>query len=259
MGTGSSKKVSCPNCPFKTGHGHKFVTHLAKVHTLKCMKCTKCAKCGEDGFSEVNDNITSHNHDDMNETQSTKNVISCPKCSQSDFENTSLLLDHLEEKHYFTENKSDTSISCPKCNKEGFDNCEDLVEHLNEHHSFGPTQTSIVCPKCSQTCVSTEAFLEHIQHYHAFQPSMISLRAVAPSTGMMGMNKNLPKVGDKIIAMWSVSMWQYFHATIRSYKAESLRYLIDWDDGDTTGKFHSFKIFLSLFTTCQIKSLYCVL
>ena len=48
-------------------------------------------------------------------------------------------------------------------------------------------------------------------------------------------NKKLPKIGDRILSMWSESMWQYFHATIRKFDTINLKYEIDWDDGDTTG------------------------
>ena len=48
-------------------------------------------------------------------------------------------------------------------------------------------------------------------------------------------NKKLPSVGSRILAMWSESMWQYFHATIKRFDSKNLRYEIDWDDGDTTG------------------------
>ena len=48
-------------------------------------------------------------------------------------------------------------------------------------------------------------------------------------------NKKLASVGSRILAMWSESMWQYFHATIKRFDSKNLRYEIDWDDGDTTG------------------------
>lgn len=47
-------------------------------------------------------------------------------------------------------------------------------------------------------------------------------------------NRNLPKCGDRVLAMWVRSKWQYFHATIRQVMP-NLQYLIEWDDGDVTG------------------------
>ena len=36
--------------------------------------------------------------------------------------------------------------------------------------------------------------------------------------------------------MWSCSMWQYFTATIVAFDARELRYTIEWDDHDPSGR-----------------------
>ena len=41
--------------------------------------------------------------------------------------------------------------------------------------------------------------------------------------------------GDRVLAMWSLEMWQYFPATIVRKVRDKNQYEIDWDDGDTTG------------------------
>lgn len=49
-------------------------------------------------------------------------------------------------------------------------------------------------------------------------------------------NRNLPKVGDPVLAMWESTPWQYFTATIVSFNSEKLQYKINWDDQDPTGR-----------------------
>jgi len=49
-------------------------------------------------------------------------------------------------------------------------------------------------------------------------------------------DRNLPEIGDPVVSMWSSSMWQYFTATIESFDRNTLRYTIDWDDNDPTGR-----------------------
>lgn len=48
--------------------------------------------------------------------------------------------------------------------------------------------------------------------------------------------RNLPKVGDPVLAMWEVSPWQYFTATIVSFDSNTLQYTIVWDDQDPSGR-----------------------
>ena len=40
----------------------------------------------------------------------------------------------------------------------------------------------------------------------------------------------------QVLAMWEVSMWQYFTATIASFDMFTLKYTIDWDDQDPSGR-----------------------
>lgn len=72
--------------------------------------------------------------------------------------------------------------------------------------------------------------LGHLQAVHGYEQMT---KAVASP---LAADTVLPCVGDKVLAMWSVSKWQYFHATIVRFISDSLMYEIDWDDGDTTGK-----------------------
>nr|XP_039270005.1 uncharacterized protein LOC120344759 [Styela clava] len=47
---------------------------------------------------------------------------------------------------------------------------------------------------------------------------------------------NMPKIGDHVVSMWGASKWQYFTATIVGFDSSSLKYTIEWDDGDPTGR-----------------------
>jgi len=49
-------------------------------------------------------------------------------------------------------------------------------------------------------------------------------------------NRNIPLVGDRVVSMWSSSQWQYFTAKVVDFDKDSLKYTIDWDDGDPTGR-----------------------
>lgn len=48
--------------------------------------------------------------------------------------------------------------------------------------------------------------------------------------------KNIPKVGDPVLAMWNCSPWQYFTARIVSFDVIDLQYTINWDDQDSSGR-----------------------
>jgi len=49
-------------------------------------------------------------------------------------------------------------------------------------------------------------------------------------------NRNIPLVGDRVVSMWSSTKWQYFTAKVVDFNKHSLKYTIDWDDGDPTGR-----------------------
>ncbi|XP_076821216.1 uncharacterized protein LOC143468110 [Clavelina lepadiformis] len=68
------------------------------------------------------------------------------------------------------------------------------------------------------------------------QPKKINPgQAITVDTGE-GDERNLPGVGDHVVAMWSGSKWQYFTATIESFNKDKLKYTIEWDDHDPTGR-----------------------
>ncbi|XP_048580168.1 uncharacterized protein LOC116604300 [Nematostella vectensis] len=67
-------------------------------------------------------------------------------------------------------------------------------------------------------------------------PSKVVPQNRSPVKGLQKESKNLPKVGDHVLAMWSVSMWQYFTATIVSFDPNTLKFTIEWDDQDPSGR-----------------------
>ena len=75
------------------------------------------------------------------------------------------------------------------------------------------------CPKCDYTFINSEDQKLTLQN----KPSRVG-------------NKSFPGIGDKVLAMWSHSQWQYFHATVRRFIPNQLQFEIDWDDPDPTGR-----------------------
>ena len=66
----------------------------------------------------------------------------------------------------------------------------------------------------------------------------------------------MPRVGDHVVAMWGMSQWQYFTATVVDYDPVEMlefhcwlqtnnilfrEYTIDWDDNDPTGRTVNFQ------------------
>lgn len=49
-----------------------------------------------------------------------------------------------------------------------------------------------------------------------------------------------PVIGDHVISHHQ--KWAYYTATIVSFDRETLKYTVDWDDGDPTGKVQSYKV-----------------
>lgn len=45
-----------------------------------------------------------------------------------------------------------------------------------------------------------------------------------------------PQIGDRVVAMWKSTKWQYFTATICDFDSHKLIYTINWDDNDPTGR-----------------------
>ena len=308
MGSGASKKISCPVCG-KVMKSDIFSEHFRTTHHLKC------GKCGLFGFE--NETVMHKHYDEVHNSQTSTKEIACPKCpaklkTEADF------LGHMSDVHFFLAKDSVVkNLSCPECGKEvtneaslvthtrnfhtlaeqqqrnssgnikcpinctkQFSNEDQFVQHLADTHNFsfvinktnelpqnsqcpncdlvvpsykelvihmqnfhvGDAEVSmeIVCPKCpgDETFVSKEELLVHLKEDHDFvyvDQNNNDIDGGGEGLVIPRKKEGLPKVGDKILAMWSVSMWQYFHATIRRVMPDRITYEVDWDDGDTTG------------------------
>ena len=80
---------------------------------------------------------------------------------------------------------------------------------------------------CSRIEVSDTGFLMLSSGESSLLPSL------SPSYNAHAMS-HLLNVGDRVLAMWIKTKWQYFPATIRKV-LQNLQYQIEWDDGDSTG------------------------
>ena len=259
---------ACPHCGKSKINPEKLQKHLLKNHSHICVKCDrndfksltelkkhhakehpplviKCPiKCDKE-FSVVDDflqhllekhnfafvaeknNVNNNNHDD--EITTTTNYLKCPKCEQTIADSD--IVEHVNKEHStlstsestVTTGRDGRNISCPKCNKSDdgddervntttkFTTSEDLLEHMRINHNF-----------------SSNTNLQKINKKKK--------KSVDNGSSSRRNSNQLPKVGDRVLAMWEVSMWQYFHATIQRKVEGDLAYEIDWDDGDTTGK-----------------------
>ncbi|XP_065068672.1 uncharacterized protein LOC135693983 [Rhopilema esculentum] len=171
----------------------------------------------------------------------------CPRCDHK-FVSSDDILYHIEKQH------PSQNLSCPKCNLKGFKDCTDLIKHVEGSHSIANMPNEIVCSKCNQKGFKDGAeLLNHYEQTHVHTPNQI-VKQVDKPVALHGTkntnhsshiqskpnkvgNKSLPRVGDKVLAMWEHTKWQYFDATIRRFLHEKLQYEIDWDDQDTTGRF----------------------
>ena len=137
--------------------------------------------------------------------------LKCPNCpSYNDGFSTGYeLLEHVKEEHTGSDN---INLTCPKCQQNDITTEEDLINHYIEcHNVVGDYSDNTVCPICaSSDFQDKEHLLDHLDQIHS---------AVIPSSETHNVNEELsnklPKVGDRIIAMWGQSKWQYFHAKIK--------------------------------------------
>ena len=183
-------------------------------------------------------------------------ALECPKCGCTLVNNREFLT-HWEREHESTPLASGRSLSpdriqCPRCNESGFSDLRKLISHVENVHIM--LQNAIVCPKCNlQGFIDGAALLDHCERFHDYvsgkkifvntannavlpQVESVSSGAYSNTRPTKVGNKSLPRVGDKVLAMWVHTQWQYFHATIRRFIPDELKYEIDWDDQDTTGR-----------------------
>eukprot|EP00794_Sanderia_malayensis_P015993 gene15993-17604_t len=175
-----------------------------------------------------------------------KSRLMCPKCDYQ-FINGEDFLYHLEKYHNIKEvdqnrrpslQQRNGSINCPKCDTVKFKNGQDLLNHLQLNHAFLPGDANpakISCPKCNVTGFeSVKLLIEHCDKTHTKISAAVDKVDGADSSTVN--HANLPRVGDKVLAMWVKSKWQYFDATIIKFMPDKLLYEIEWDDQDSSGR-----------------------
>ena len=220
----------CPECGKRKRNDEKLQKHIKKNHEFECEDCEESFKTKIDYQKHKKD---VHSVDSP--------FLKCPVKCGAVFSVVDDFMQHLSDKHNFafvagnpmTNRSPEASheVTCPDC-KTAVE-IGKIVEHVKQIHSdkLGNAQKppSIKCPHCEETSDDFESAMEllkHLKNTHNFSSERQEERIK---------NGGLPKPGDRILAMWEVSMWQYFHATIKRKLPGELRYEIDWDDGDTTG------------------------
>lgn len=175
--------------------------------------------------------------------------VSCPNCNYT-FDNGEDFLRHLQQVHHFMardapdnwHRSATASVTCPGCNTAKFESGQALVNHLQYSHGFlpGEVRDDIECPKCNTGGFSNiKQLVSHIEKSHQQSPRRnLPIQPVvqAPTISTASGRSSLPRVGDKILAMWVKTKWQYFDATIRRFIPETLQYEIEWDDQDPSGR-----------------------
>ena len=141
--------------------------------------------------------------------------LACPRCNESGFPSMDEFISHVENSH----STPKKTIVCPKCNLEGFQDGAALIDHCEEVHNY-TTKSMIVINSTGKSSLH--------------QIKTTSTEALDELTQLL--NTSLPRVGDKVLAMWVHTKWQYFHATICRFIPDELQYEVDWDDQDTTGR-----------------------
>ena len=228
------EKPSCSECGKLKKNSERLQKHVEKNHRFICQKCD-----AKPHFSTLKELIK---HGEEEHTS----LFKCPiKCTET-FSDVDDFLHHLLKEHNFAfvsspNHKVDDKHICPQCNEALRAN--EIFDHVTKNHiDVKPQIYKIKCPKCKDNDVEFETsdkLLDHMREEHDFA-SKANLRTTKTKTktnnkSVKERNQILPKVGDRVLAMWEVSMWQYFHATIKRKMEGQLRYEIDWDDGDTTG------------------------
>ena len=130
----------------------------------------------------------------------------CPKCYSSfsvHEENTDDLYEHI--------NECFRKLNCTRCEVETYTTEADLINHYLTEHSSENVASGVSCPLCGKSDLNDGAsFLNHLEIIHS---------VVMPSKeGNVlddELKEKLPKIGDRIIAMWGQSKWQYFTACIK--------------------------------------------
>jgi len=256
----ADRDTQCPECGKRKKNLEKLRKHLKKNHEFHCFKCGN----KKESFKTLKE-LQKHYAEEHLQS------FECPMNCSSAFSNVDTFLQHLLDEHKFAFVAGGTScardstnsiqeINCPQCKVNVA--ISGLVSHIEKLHVSQNDESSLQlsekgkqfgCPKCDGKIFKlSEELLNHMRTEHHFASNTELQNPKQNGRATSEENMKLPKVGDRVLAMWEVSMWQYFHARIRQKIEGTLRYEIDWDDGDTTGKL---KNQIALFSFYPVDSL----
>ena len=181
--------------------------------------------------------------------------LGCPKCG-SPVGNKKDFMMHWQREHELNDNDTATTRSTPKSNESGFHSIDIYVPDI-EHSDLTPDKAivsqksslegchvgaSLIDP-CEKIPICTEIpkiVLSPTDDNNLPEAETGSINdyknADTQLEEIQSKSKSLPRVGDKVLAMWVHTKWQYFHATICRFIPDQLQYEVDWDDQDTTGR-----------------------
>ncbi|XP_065668500.1 uncharacterized protein LOC136088541 isoform X3 [Hydra vulgaris] len=153
-------------------------------------------------------------------------ALRCPQCpSIPSFKEVEEFFIHIQNNHGIKKQ----SLFCPAC-RISVTNESNLIEHFLKTHF---TTKKITCPLCSTITTDETCFVDHLKSKHLKLLKNNCKRCIYNEE----LIKRLLKDGDRVIALWGQSKWQYFTGKIKRFLKDSLKYEIDWDDGDSTGRF----------------------
>jgi len=254
MGSSASSPLCCPRCGITIANTTLLVDHLKQKHLFGTQHGLNRIDSDNTQYGSRLNGLTSETvssdqklvceicHSLVPSDSYYKHFeeehfnISCPICNKTLPKDEKLFIKHLEVEHRIkSEEQNVQRKKCKYCSVTL--PVAELVDHLANLHITDPADQMISCPKCNKKDIkSGEDFLNHLKDAHKLGEQSGTPDSNREASVIIDGNKKLPKQGDKVYAMWSDSIWQYFGATIKTVHRDTLKYEIDWDDGDTTGR-----------------------
>ena len=159
-----------------------------------------CPKCQIPSFD-----ISQHTLDDIHKHIEDCYQLRCSQCPLTP--GFQIMKDFLNHFHCY-QNINTKNLQCPVCGY-SMDNERHLVEHYFEIHH---TCKKMSCPICKKDITDETAFVKHLESKHSRSFTKSNENILDEELA-----KRLPKEGDRVIAMWGQSKWQYFTAKIKRF------------------------------------------
>ena len=138
---------------------------------------------------------------------STPLKFKCPTCFAIERNEALLIVHYIAFHHQQTQTHI---IICPKCSQYMSNEMELINHYVGEHQEKA---VNIKCAVCNNAGYEDGmALLKHMELMHSVILPVID-KTKAPVINEDDVQR-LPKVGDRVIAMWGESKWQYFTAKI---------------------------------------------